>query len=174
MAELKIDSPGGHLDQMIRQTRAHHVSLSSLADLKASVLLTTAALVVPLTLRLTARPDLRVAAFVMIGASLLTVLLAGYGTMPKFGPRRKGDKTDRMALLFFGDFVSLEYEEYVERMQAVMNDPSRVYEVQLYELYQLGQYLEKAKYRYIRFAYVAFIGGVIVSSLTWIVTFWVT
>ena len=155
---------------MIRQTRAHHVALSSLADVKASVLLTTAALVVPLTLRLTARPDLRVASFVMIGAALLTVLLAGYGTMPKFGPRRKGQEGGRLALLFFGDFVGLEYEEYLQRMQDVMNDASRVYELQLYELYQLGQYVEKAKFRYIRLAYIAFIGGVVVSSSTWAVT----
>ena len=156
---------------MIRQTRAHHVALSSLADVKASVLLTTAALVVPLTLRLTARPDLRVASFVMIGAALLTVLLAGYGTMPKFGPRRKGQEGRRLALLFFGDFVGLEYEEYLQRMQDVMNDASRAYELQLYELYQLGQYLEKAKFRYIRLAYIAFIGGVVVSSITWAVTY---
>ena len=127
---------------------------------------------VPLTLRLTARPDLRVAAFVMIGASLLTVLLAGYGTMPKFGPRRVRAEGERRALLFFGDFVSLEYEDYLRRMQDVMNDVSRAYEIQLFELYQLGQYLEKAKYRYIRYAYVAFIGGVILSSITWVVTLW--
>lgn len=173
MAEFSIDQPGGHLDQMIRQTRAHHVSLSSLADLKASVLLTTAALVVPLTLRLTSQAELRPAAFVMIGASLLTVLLAGYGTMPKFGVTRKRKEGGRLELLFFGDFTRLSYEEYLARMQAVMNDPSRVYEVQLRELYQLGSYLERAKYRYIRLAYVSFIGGVIVSSLTWGVTTWV-
>ena len=170
MSKFHIDQPGGHLDQMIRQTRAHHVSLSNLADLKASVLLTTAALVVPLTLRLTSRPDLRPAALVMIGASLLTVMLAGYGTMPKFGLRRTRDSGDRLGLLFFGEFLSLAYEQYLERMQAVMNDPSRVYEIQLLELYQLGLYLERSKYRYIRFAYIAFIGGVILSSLTWVVT----
>ena len=170
MSKFHIDRPAGHLDQMIRQTRAHHVSLSSLADLKASVLLTTAALVVPLTLRLTARPELRIAAFVMIGASLLTVLLAGYGTMPKFGLRRERVAGRRLELLFFGDFADLEYEEYLQRMQDVMNDASRVYEIQLFELYQLGQYLEKAKYRYIRYAYIAFIGGVLSSSITWAVT----
>ena len=173
MTKFHIDQPGGHLDQMVRQTRAHHVSLSSLADLKASMLLTTAALVVPLTLRLTAREDLRTAGFVMIAGCLLTVLLAGYGTMPKFGPSKAKRKEGRLDLLFFGDLGDLEYDEYLERMQAVMNDPSRVYEMQLFELYKLGQYLERAKYRYIRFAYIAFIGGVIASSVTWMITTWV-
>lgn len=173
MSKFHIEQPGPHLDQMVRQTRAHHVALSSLADLKASVLLTTAALVVPLTLRLTARDDLRVAGFVMIGGCLLTVLLAGYGTMPKFGARKAGRKPGRLDLLFFGDIGDLEYDEYLERMQAVMNDPSRVYEMQLFELYKLGQYLERAKFRYIRLAYLAFIGGVIASTVTWMITTWV-
>lgn len=30
---MKINNPGGHLDQMLRQTRAHHVQLSSMADI---------------------------------------------------------------------------------------------------------------------------------------------
>ena len=68
--------------------------------------------------------------------------------------------------------MDLDFDEYAARMQEVMNDPSRAYEIQLYELHQLGRYLETAKYRYIRFAYVAFIGGVAASTLTWVVTPW--
>lgn len=169
MSEFRVEQPGGHLDQMIRQTRAHHVQLSQLADLKASVLLTTAALVVPLTLSLTSDPDLRIPAFLMIGASLLTVCLAGYGTMPKLGSRFRRAAERRLDLLFFADFARLEYEEWLDRMRPVMNDPSRAYEVQLHEIYQLGRYLERAKYRYIRLAYGAFIGGVAVSTAAWIV-----
>ena len=108
----------------------------------------------------------------MIAASLLTVLLAGYGTMPKFGLRwkRQREREGRLDLLFFSDFARLDYDEYLARMEPLLNDPSRVYEAQLHELHSLGCYLEKAKYRYIRLAYIAFIGGVIVSSLTWVVT----
>lgn len=169
MNEFRVEKPGAHLDQMIRQTRAHHVQLSQLADVKASVLLTTAALVVPLTLNLTSDPGLRIPALIMIGASLVTVCLAGYGTMPKFGRRFRRDAQRRMDLLFFADFAHLEYEEWLDRLQPVMNDPSFAYETQLHEIYQLGRYLERAKYLYIRLAYAAFIGGVTVSSAAWLV-----
>ncbi len=48
---MDIQQPAAHLDQMIRQTRAHHVSLSSLADKKANMMLTIAALMIPLSTR---------------------------------------------------------------------------------------------------------------------------
>ena len=37
---MTIHQPGAHLDHMIRQTRIHHVQLSSMADIKANMLLT--------------------------------------------------------------------------------------------------------------------------------------
>ena len=37
---MKINQPGAHLDHMMRQTRIHHVQLSSMADIKANMLLT--------------------------------------------------------------------------------------------------------------------------------------
>ena len=52
-------------------------------------------------------------------------------------------------------------------MQEAMNDPSRTYAIQLEEIYQIGLYLARAKYRWIRYAYISFISGVVTSSLSW-------
>jgi hypothetical protein len=167
MEEFRIDAPGGHLDQMIRQTRAHHVTLSNLADLKASVLLTTAALVMPLSLRFLEHPTLHFPALVMTGFSSITVLLAAYGTMPKFGKPSKDPRAPDFDLLFFGYFTQLDRPTYLHHMQEAMNDPSRTYAIQLEEIYQIGSYLARAKYRWIRYAYLSFISGVVTSSLSW-------
>jgi hypothetical protein len=40
MISMEIRQPAVHLDHMIRQTRAHHVQLSSMADMKANMMLT--------------------------------------------------------------------------------------------------------------------------------------
>jgi hypothetical protein len=45
---MKIQQPGAHYDHMLRQTRIHHVQLSSMADIKANMLLTMSSLVVTL------------------------------------------------------------------------------------------------------------------------------
>jgi len=46
---MQIEQPGGHLDQMLRQTRGNLIQLSSMADVKSSMLLTLSSVV--LTLR---------------------------------------------------------------------------------------------------------------------------
>src|SRR5690606_5988176 len=54
---MKINQPGGHLDQMMRQTRSHHVQLSSMADMKANFLLTMSAVVITLCAPRVLQPD---------------------------------------------------------------------------------------------------------------------
>jgi Pycsar effector protein len=46
-----------------------------------------------------------------------------------------------------------------------MNDPSLTYEVQIKELYTLGMFLAKKKYRFLRLAYIAFIFGAFASAI---------
>jgi hypothetical protein len=68
-------------------------------------------------------------------------------------------------LLFFADFVRLTYEEFETSMEEVMNDPSLTYEVQVKELYTLGMFLAKKKYRFLRLAYITFIIGAFASAI---------
>jgi hypothetical protein len=73
-------------------------------------------------------------------------------------------KTLGFNILFFADFVRLPYEEFEMAMEEVMNDPSLTYQVQVRELYTLGTFLAKKKYRFLRLAYIAFIIGVFASA----------
>jgi hypothetical protein len=165
MATLKVVQPGGHFDQLIRQTRAHHAQLSQMGDLKASMLLTTAAIVVPLVLRFVEEPRFRAPALLMIAFALATMFLAAYAVMPKVSGRRPSPDDPAFNLLFFGDFVHLSYEDFAERMERTLNDASIAYEVQVREVYRLGSYLARRKYRYLRLGYTCFLAGVLSSSL---------
>ena len=86
---MEIMQSASHLDHMIRQTRAHHVNLSLIADNKANMMLTIASLLVPLSIRFLYDPRSQLAAMTMIGFSVLTILLAAYAAMPKI--KRKKD-----------------------------------------------------------------------------------
>lgn len=59
---MEIRQPAGHLDQMVRQTRAHHVQLSAMADAKANMMLTISAIVGPLSIRYLQDPEFFAAA----------------------------------------------------------------------------------------------------------------
>lgn len=167
---MKITTPGAHMDHMIRQTRNHHVQLSSMADLKANILMTLASVVITLSIRYVTDPLLQWSTFVLMGFSLLTIVLAAYAVMPKIAVHFKhAEEPDVHSpffnLLFFGDFLRLDYDDYIGYMEEVLNNPSEVYELQVKEIYTLGKYLATRKYRFVRFAYISFIVGAVSSGV---------
>jgi len=171
---MQIVQSAAHLDQMIRQTRAHHVSLSSLADRKANMMLTIASLMIPLSTGFLYEERSHLAAVTLIGFCVLTILMAAFAAMPKIktGKKKiaKPDPEDTSSnLLFFGSFTHMSYGEYLDAMEALMNDSNAVYEMQVREIYTMGQYLALKKYRFVQFSYLSFITGILISSTIYII-----
>lgn len=75
-------------------------------------------------------------------------------------------KSQGFNVLFFADFVRLSFEDFEANMEEIMNDPNLTYEVQVKELYTLGMFLAKKKYRFLRLAYITFIIGAFASAAT--------
>jgi hypothetical protein len=171
---MEVKQPAGHLDQMLRQTRAHHVQLSQMADRKANMIMTVASLLVPLSIRYIQMPQFRFAAFTMIGFCILTVVLSTYAALPKVRYKKKSVKQEAQNpsfnLLFFGSFSNMDYPEFKDAMEEVLNDHNRTYEVQIREIYTMGRYMDRWKYRFVRMAYLSFIAGVIISSCVYLVS----
>jgi hypothetical protein len=174
---MEIQQPAGHLDQMLRQTRAHHVQLSQLADSKANMIMTVASILVPLSIRYLQIPQFQPAALIMIGFCILTVVLSAYAALPKIKNKRQpgslpAAQNPAFNLLFFGSFSKLDYPEFKEAMSEVMNNHNQTYEVQIREIYLMGRYLERSKYRFVRLAYLSFIAGVLISAGVYMVRFY--
>ena len=171
---MDIHQPAGHLDQIIRQTRAHHVNLSSLADKKANMMLTIASLMIPLSIRFLYEQQSHSAAVTLIGFCVLTIVLAAYAAMPKLNigtKKHSAIDSDSTAfnLLFFGYFARMTYSEYEHAMENMMNDPNKVYETQIREIYSMGHYLAQKKYKFVLFSYLTFISGILFSSTIYII-----
>jgi hypothetical protein len=167
---MKIQQAGSHLDHMLRQTRVHHVQLSVMADVKANGLMTIAAIMITFSAPFIVREQFRFAVISLMISSLLTIVLATFAVMPGTPLRiKKTTPPDvyhpKFNLLFFGNFVSIEYEQFAAAMEEMMNDPSKTYEAQVCEIYALGVFLAAKKYRLLRFAYLAFVIGLFISLL---------
>jgi len=136
---------------------------------KANMMLTISALMITFSLGHLSDPYLRWPVLVLIVSCLATVVSAAYAVMPKLnkGFRPDLDRPD-CNILFFGNFMNLEYEEFARLMEGVMNDSSRVYEAQVREVYELGVFLGRRKYVYVRLAYVFFIAGLLASAAVFV------
>lgn len=162
-------TPGSYLDHLLRQTRMHHVQLSSMADVKANIMLTLAAVVTTFSIGYLSDPILRWPVVVLILFCVVTIFFAAYAVMPKldfdFQPDSKNPDCN---ILFFGNFMNLEYETFRGIMQEIMQSPENTYEAQIREVYELGVYLGHQKYRYVRLAYLTFIGGLVSGGLVFV------
>lgn len=164
---MRIEREGGFLDQSFRQSRANQIQLSQMADTKATMLMSISSLVITLSVGNMNKPEARDAALVMMVFCVGTVLLAAYSAMPKVGtflgaPAAPPDVShSSFNIFFFGDAVRLSREEYAREMEIVLNNSERVYEIMAWELYNSAQYLANKKYRYLRYAYVCFVTGLI-------------
>jgi hypothetical protein len=148
------------------------VQLSGLADTKASLIITISSIVLTIALSRAGDPQLRAALLTLAVACLLALLLAIIAVLPTFAPRavRRGQVSRN--LLFFGHFSALSEDQFLDEMERVMNSDPLLYETALRDIYSLGTYLYRKKYRYLRMAYVALISGFILATaveVAWVV-----
>jgi hypothetical protein len=159
------------LDTMLRTAQQHHVQLSAMADTKASILITISSIVLTIALSRADEPILRPGLLTLAASSLLSLLLAIVAVLPTFAPRavQRGDA--RRNLLFFGHFGAMSEQEFLRQMEPLLRSDALIYEAMLRDLYGIGAYLYRKKYRFLRFAYVALLAGFIIATAVevWVV-----
>jgi hypothetical protein len=163
---------------MFRLTSKNHFTLSSIADSKASTLISISALIISIILsvlvgKLAEEPDLILPTVFILITLLGTIVFAVLSTRPKitsFRLTREDVQEKKGNLLFFGNFINMSVEDYEWSMQEIMNDRDYLYNNIIRDIYYLGVVLGK-KYRFLRFAYNVFMYGLVISVITYIIAF---
>lgn len=167
---MKLDHPTSIVDHFLRQTRVHHVQLSSMADVKANMMLTVASVVLTFTVGYLADPAFQWAALTLILFCFASIVAAIYSAMPRVQlPSKKNKRPEandpNFNPLFFGSFIHMSLEEYNDVMENAVNNPAQAVELMVREIYTLGTFLAYRKYRYLRLAYLLFLSGLLVAGL---------
>jgi hypothetical protein len=164
---MHIKEPRQQLDHMLRETRMHLISFSRMADTKANILLSISSVLLSISLTQAADPRFTASIVVLVSFLLVTIFLALMTVIPKLQSFRHKKFTihdPNYSPLFFGNYVDISYEEYARDMEEIMNDSDRTYEIMVREIYYSGVYLLNSKYRYIRYGYMFFFAGLILST----------
>lgn len=153
---------------LVRTAIQTNLTLSQMADQKASMLLAATLVVFTIAVGQAgsgphAAPLLVLALFAFIAAIAAIVAVL---------PSVKGahGQTDDANLLFFGSFTDLGESEFVDRMLPHLTSDERVFRVMLRDMHQNGQVLRRKKYRWLRAAYWLFLSGLILSGLLLLAT----
>ncbi|MDH4069607.1 MAG: DUF5706 domain-containing protein [Ignavibacteria bacterium] len=174
----KTARPDRGIETMFRTVPTHHLTLSSIADQKANIMLSSNALIVSIVFgllisKLDTNPHLIIPTFLLLAVCLTAIVFAILSTRPKVtrGTFSRDDiQQKNVNLLFFGNFHSVPFEDFEWGMKEMMKDREYLYGSMIKDLYHLGQVLEK-KYRYLRICYSVFMYGLIASVIAFLVTF---
>lgn len=155
------------IDYLMRTAQQHHVQISVMADTKANILITVSSIILTLALSQLGRSAMRSALLTLCGFTLISLVLAILAILPKFkridvGP---GTLPEEFNLLFFGHFTAIPRERFLDEVAHVLEEDSRAYDTLARDLYSIGEYLHRWKYRYLRWAYIALLLGFVAASV---------
>lgn len=154
-------------DNLLRTAQQHHVALSSMADTKANIIITVSSIVLTISMGHINDPALRPSVIVLGCFTLAALLLAILAVLPKYRPLKLRDENlpPHFNLLFFGHFSELTRERYLAEMARALTPDGSPYCVWSNDIYALGTYLRRYKYRYLRYSYLFFLAGFVLASL---------
>jgi Family of unknown function (DUF5706) len=163
---------------MYRTTYRTHITLSSIADNKANIMLSINAIIISITLstlipRFESNGKLIVPTLILLGVCLLAVVFATLSTRPKITEgffTRQDIENKKSNLLFFGNFYNMKFEDFHWGMMEMIKDKDFLYSTMTKDLFYLGIVLAK-KYRYLRICYGVFMYGLILSVIAFSIAF---
>ena len=169
------------IETMFRTSYRTHMDLSGLADNKANIMISINGIIISILIAavapgLAGSPWLMIPTAVLLLGCLTSLVFAVLAARPRISRAAislEDARSGRANILFFGDFVAISQEDYVEGMQALMRDTDRVYLNMIRDIYGLGSVLQ-TKFRLLRISYTVFMIALITGVLAFILTFvWV-
>ncbi len=178
--QMKVEDqkvPARGVESMFRLTANNQISLSSIADNKANILITVNALILSIVVTMLVRkfsemPLIIIPTFIFLISCLVTMVFAILSTRPKIssGTFTKEDiEKKKVNLLFFGNFYNMELDEYQWAIKKMMKDYDGLYGTMIMDQFFLGKVLAK-KYKRLRVAYNIFMFGIVISVLAFAVS----
>lgn len=173
------ESPIRAVQTFFRANYRNHINLSSIADNKANIMISVNSILISVLISILSYRNfaetnpqvvLPVIIFLVTGlASLIFAVLSARPKVTNLNNQQMTKEEKRRNIVFFGNFVSLDLEEYEEAMDAMFRDSELLYGNLSRDLYYLGKVLEK-KYRYLTVSYNIFMIGFIATVTTFLIT----
>jgi hypothetical protein len=150
---------------LVRTTQQIHVSLSQMADQKASILMGATFVIFTITIGQAKGGAGAPLPLLILGASaFFSAVFAVLAILPATHMKQKGP----LNLLFFGSFTRLDEEDYIRRLTSQLDSDDHIYNLMARDIYQNGSVLERKKYRLLGYAYRIFLIGLTLSFLAFI------
>ena len=150
--------------QMVRTFQTINLTLSQMADQKASILMGATFVAFSISVGQATKPDGMSWAIIVLALFALTAaVLAVLAIIPAVKAKPNSN------LLFFGSFTQLSEADFADQVIKQLATPESTYRMMLHDIYQNGQVLQHKKYKYLGYAYRVFLAGLVLTVVTLII-----
>ena len=149
---------------LLRTAQMNTLTLSQMADQKASILIGATFVVFSLAVTRLLGSEVSWSTLSLAATAFLSSLCAVLAVLPSLGKPPTDPKA--FNLLFFGHFAAISEEEWSDELLDQFATDETLFRTILKDIHQNGQVLYKRKYRYLSYAYRIFLGGLL---FTWLV-----
>lgn len=180
-SKLSSNKFGRGVETMFRVTLKNHIELSAIADTKANILLSVNAIIISVALsNLVPKLDNLSNAFlvwptlILMLFSVTSVVLSVLSTRPNISSvnvTKEMIMNKQTNILFFGNFHKMGLKDFEWGIDYLMENQDVLYNSLTKDLYYLGLVLER-KYRLLRITYTVFMFGIIISALSFIISYY--
>lgn len=171
-------SPLRGAQTFFRANYRNHINLSSIADNKANIMISVNSILISVLITFVSYRNigdnspvilLPVVIFLVTGlASLVFAVLSARPKVTALNEKLTDPLARRRNIVFFGNFASMNLDEYEEAMDAMFRDNELLYGNMVRDLYYLGKVLDR-KYRYLSISYNIFMVGFVATVITFLV-----
>jgi hypothetical protein len=147
---------------LVRTTQTINVSLSQMADQKASILMGATFVSFTIGIGQATKAGLTVSLSLLITFAFLSALCAVYAIMPSVRPKPSSSTN----ILFFGYFTKMSETDYVDTVLTQLETDESLYRTMLRDIYQNGHVLQHKKYRFLGYAYRVFLCGLTLTAIS--------
>jgi ABC-type uncharacterized transport system permease subunit len=123
--------------------------------------------------KIDANPWLLLPTTALLVGCIISMVYAVLAARPRLNSRAvtlEEVRRDAANILFFGNFVSLPQDDYVQGMTELIKDNDRLYINMLRDIYSLGNVLQR-KFRLLRVAYTVFMFGLVIGASLFVAVF---
>jgi predicted metal-dependent HD superfamily phosphohydrolase len=161
------------ISTVFRIMASNHANLSHMADNKAHIMISVNSIILSVVISLLIRhldehQNLVVPTIILVGFCVTATIFAVLATRPNVSRgtfTREDIFHKKTNLLFFGNFHSMQLDDYDWAMKEMMADKDYLYGSIIKDIYYLGVVLAK-KYKYLRASYNIFMIGLVIAMFS--------
>lgn len=152
---------------LVRTALQANLSLSQMADQKASILMGATFVVFTLSVGQAGRGSVSLALMVLGASALVSAIFAIAALMPSVAPP-SANLAGGANILFFGVYAQLSEQDFTERVMPLLTSDEAIYRAMLRDMHQNGCVLARKKYRLLGFAYRVFLLGLALTAVVFV------